>query len=519
MKVFLVEDETAIRQDIRNKVSWEQYGYELVGEASDGEMALPMIRKHRPDLIITDIRMPFMDGLSLSRMVKEEFPNTKIVIISEEDDFECARQAIEIGVERYLLKPITSAKLSLVLQEIKDKMDQSALQHNSLMHYRNELQEYEQFERRHFFEMVLKGQLSASEIYEKAARLRLEIAASGYNLLLLYLQEKEDEILHFFLRNPQYIVVHLNVECYGILVMADWDEIRLMTERSVEYVKDAVKKHGEDFTWYVAVGSPVERLSMLSECYQKVSKCFAYRFMMPKQHVLEENLLAKYDVQEEENSIKRVKSAYMDSEVIREFLQRGSEAEIEHVVKSYMQSVQSALESRMFADYLLLHVRFTTIAYVESLGVTQEQFLEELGYDIGAGVKDLQSYVVQTLKAALSIRDKQRDDQTGRIIRQAVDYINENYMDESLSLHQVAAHVNVSANYFSTVFRQNMRMTFTEYVTKKRMDKAKKLLRSTDTMASEIARIVGYKDAHYFSFVFRKTQGCSPREYRFGKKG
>lgn len=125
LKVFLVEDETVIREGLRDRIPWEQYGYRFVGEAADGEVALPLIRKTRPDVLITDIKMPFMDGLSLSRIVREEFSKTKILIISGYDDFEYAREAISIGVDQYILKPVTRMSLRKVLQELKEKSRQS----------------------------------------------------------------------------------------------------------------------------------------------------------------------------------------------------------------------------------------------------------------------------------------------------------------------------------------------------------------------------------------------------------
>lgn len=121
LKVFLVEDETLIREGLRDRIPWEQYGFRFVGEAGDGEMALPLIRKTRPDVIITDIKMPFMDGLELSRIVKEEFPKTKILIVSGYDDFEYAREALTIGVDQYILKPVTRMNLRKVLEELKEK--------------------------------------------------------------------------------------------------------------------------------------------------------------------------------------------------------------------------------------------------------------------------------------------------------------------------------------------------------------------------------------------------------------
>ena len=118
IKVFLVEDEILIRNGIKNSIEWEKEGYEFVGEASDGELALPIILKEKPDILITDIRMPFMDGLELSRLVKKELADIKILILSGYDEFEYAKEAIKIGVTEYLLKPISSASLLNTLKDV-----------------------------------------------------------------------------------------------------------------------------------------------------------------------------------------------------------------------------------------------------------------------------------------------------------------------------------------------------------------------------------------------------------------
>ena len=182
-KVFLVEDETVIREGLRDRIPWDQFGYRFVGEAADGEMALPLIRKTKPDVLITDIKMPFMDGLSLSKIVSKEFPRMKIIIISGYDDFEYARQAIEVGVDQYLLKPVTRMKLKNVLLELKDKIEQDQEQEDYRTQFQNEIQEYEQFSRRRFMEKILEGELSVKEIYDEAERQSIEITAAGYNLL------------------------------------------------------------------------------------------------------------------------------------------------------------------------------------------------------------------------------------------------------------------------------------------------------------------------------------------------
>ena len=122
-KVFLVEDETVIREGLRDRIPWDQFGYRFVGEAADGEMALPLIRKTKPDVLITDIKMPFMDGLSLSKIVSKEFPRMKIIIISGYDDFEYARQAMIYGAADFIVKPLKEKELGDALVRAKKQFE------------------------------------------------------------------------------------------------------------------------------------------------------------------------------------------------------------------------------------------------------------------------------------------------------------------------------------------------------------------------------------------------------------
>lgn len=529
LKVFLVEDESVIREGLRDKIPWEQYGYTFVGEAADGEMALPLIRKTRPDVLITDIKMPFMDGLSLSKIVNAELPRTKIIIISGYDDFEYARQAIQAGVEQYLLKPITKLTLRKTLLEMKEKIQQDKEQKDYQAQFQNDLHVYEQFSRRRFMEKLLEGELSVQEIYQGAAKLGLQLSASSYNLLFLYLQEKDkermeqflqrqDQVLHYFLRHPQYILFRWNVNCYGVLIKGEKSQMEELSQRGLAHIRQVCTGE-EQLEWYAALGKPVERLSMLPQCYQGVNHYFAYRFIVPGIQVLTEDTLAEYLTAQEDRGIKGVDTAKMNPELIRDFLEKGSVSEICDFVESYLQSIGEALESRMFRDYVVLHIRFTAIAYLESIGVSQEEYIKRLGdKDVCRKAAEIPDYFAFMLKTAMDIREENSSYQSGKLLRRAQEYIDENYDREELSLNNVAAEVNVSANYLSAVFSQTMQKTFVEYVTGKRMEKARKLLRTTDCSSSEIAAQVGYKDPRYFSFVFKKTQGVSPREYRNGKR-
>lgn len=414
LKVFLVEDESIIREGLKNSIPWEQFGYTFVGDAGDGEMALPLIRKTRPDVLITDIKMPFMDGLELSHVVSNELPSTKIIIISGHDDFEYARQAISIGVEQYLLKPITRSSLQKVLSELKTKIENEREQSNYLKKFQSEYHEYEQLSKRHFFEKVFDRKLAVKEIYDEASKLGIELNAECYNLALVFCKDGEDELIRYFARFNEYLIIRWNINVYCILITGDADRIVDLSNRC----KQNIVRICEAFTdspWNMSLGKHVERLSQLPDCYEQISAVFGYRYLIPDEHILTEE------------SIVQIKG---NNESIDE-------------------EANDSLES-----------------------------------------------------------------QAKNVIKIALKYIEDNYTNEELSLNDVSAYCNVSPNYFSTLFSNDIQQTFVEYVTNKRITKAKKLLKNTTLHTGEIAAQVGYKDQHYFSVVFKKIQGCSPREYR-----
>lgn len=145
VKVFLVEDEAIIRRGIKKNVEWEKNGFEFVGEAGDGEYAYPQILKTEPDILITDIKMPFMDGLELSHLVKKILPNTKIIILSGYNEFEYAKEAITIGISEYLLKPVTAASLTAVLRKVKEEIREEKEKSRLLERYFVSYEKYNAF--------------------------------------------------------------------------------------------------------------------------------------------------------------------------------------------------------------------------------------------------------------------------------------------------------------------------------------------------------------------------------------
>lgn len=534
LKVFLVEDESSVRENLRDGIMWQQYGYQFAGEAGDGEMALPLIRKIKPDVLITDINMPFMDGLALTGIVKKEFPQIKIIIISVHNDFEYAQRAIQAGVERYLLKPVSRSALQKALQEIREKINDERERENYQEKFKEDMQEYEQFSKKIFFEKVFEGHLSVQEIYEEAQKFSLEMDAASYNLAMVSLWQKRnteerskesrllagkrEELARYFQRYPEYLMFRWNFNTHGILLKGEEEQMEELENRCREAIVRICSGHDSEMEWCCAIGEPVRRLSMLPQVYSKVNHMMSCWFLKPGQHILTMETTGFASKGEGKESLREVDIAKADPEIIKNFLAHGQAEEVEDFVDGFLESQKDALRSKLFRDYLMLSIRFTAVAFVERLGYSREDLLENTYTDkmqvLSLGVEDMRFYMQELLRRAIELGDRAMESQGKKLVKRATLYIEENYTRDSISLNEVADAVEVSANYFSTVFRQETGMTFTEYVTKKRMDKAKQLLRQTERPSGEIASEVGFKDSHYFSFVFKKTQGCTPREYR-----
>lgn len=545
LKTFLVEDEVVVRETIKRMIPWEQYGFELVGEAADGEMALPLILKSRPDLLITDIKMPFMDGLTLSKLVKKELPDLKIVILSGYDDFNYAKQAISIGVDDYLLKPITKNAFIERLQEIHDRYEHEKTQKEYYEKFRLEMQEYEKNASRDFFESLVRADSDLEEIYQRADKLNLDIVAEAYNVLIFspdtqdgsgslaegYSQWEADvhkKIGNYFLNHPFAMLFRHQVFSYAILVKGQRETIKSNTRECVEQIRRIMEEAGKNEGWFVAAGEEADRLSQIRQSYRTAVRAYGFRYLYDGNvlyyHMLEEVKESSGESSGESSDgenvyLKSVNVNALDPAILQKFLSSGLADEVKSFLHDYFYAIgQEPMGSMVFRNYVVLNVRFSVLSFLKKMGYDDSEFVKEETEDIikqtSGSMAASVSYCEKLLKKAIEIRDENAGSQNHSVLKQAVKFIDAHYMDEELSLNKVAQVALVSANHFSALFSQNMGQTFIEYLTGLRMSRAKELLRCTPKRSSEIAGEVGYKDAHYFSYLFKKTQGMTPSEYR-----
>lgn len=541
LKIFLAEDEVVVRETIKRMIPWEELGFELVGEAADGEMALPLLIRQQPDLLITDIKMPFMDGLTLARLAKKEIPGLKVVILSGYDDFNYAKQAIGIGVEDYLLKPITKNALIERLSEIRSRYEHEKTQKEYYEKFQREMQAYEKNSSRDFFEALVDGSMDMMEVYKRAEKLGLDIVAEAYNVLIFTMNCDEDfsgqrdeyssweaeslELLeNFFAGHSSAMLFRSNIFSYGVLLKGQRETIEENTRACVDEIRKILSRQDGRREWFLAVGQSVERLSQIQKSYHTASRAFSQRYLY------DENILY-YDEMEtmehpggqaetEDNAyLQKVDVNALNPAILQKFLSNGLQEETENFVKDYFYAIgQEPMESLVFRNYVILNVRFSVISFIKGLGCDTNEMesadTEEVLAESGKNMESAIAYAKKMISQAIEIRDQNSGNKNRSILKSAVDFIDSHYMEEDISLNTVANVANVSSNHFSALFSQNMGQTFIEYLTTLRMNKAKELLRCTGMRSSEIAGEIGYKDAHYFSYLFKKTQGMTPSDYR-----
>ena len=536
LKVFLVEDEFVVREGIKNNIDWSGHGYDFCGEAGDGEVAYSMIQKLKPDIVITDIKMPFMDGLTLSHMIKSEFPWIEIIILTGYEDFQFAREAIKIGVSCYLLKPVNGESIMKEVDALSEKIREKKAEREAAQRYEEEMRERTELDKRDFFNTLIKGGASASDLIAEAKKLSIDISALRYNIMLLKIWSDKHDIGEFsnsVLRVEETVraiadelgavFFDFTVEGTALLFKGDDDkDIKRKIDRAVAKMKDLFSGY-KHIRYFGAIGQTVGRITEIHTSFDWASRAYAHLYLTSENAFLvgsAEGLRPETNV----DIPSEIDPKHIDRRLMKRFLRGGEVSEISFFLEEYLNNIgDHALRSKMLRQYIAMDVYFCVADFVENeLGLSKEEMEQKISFPDGEVLLDenkTHDYLSEILGTALDLRE---DHSLGRyhdVMKDAITYISEHYSDEELSLNTLAAQVNFSPNHLSSIFKQETGQPFIKYLTDYRMNMAKELLRRSSKKSNEIGIMVGYKDPHYFSYLFKKTQGVTPTQYRSMGRG
>lgn len=533
LKVFLAEDEFIIREGIKNNIDWQAYGYEFCGEASDGELAFPLIQKTRPDILITDIKMPFVDGLALSRLVKKELPETEIIILSGYEEFDYAKEAIQIGVARYLLKPINGETLLQEIDSVAEIILGKQKEKEIREKYQKEMEENSLRDQMDLFQHLVTGDCSMEELLSVADKLDLKIMAPWYSIVLLKIQSMKHDYEEYSgsivavderiakLAEPEHVLIFDRaLEGRAFLFKADSEEELLAYQK--EYLGDVkeVLSGYANLRYFGGIGTPVNRLREIPASFEDASHAFAHRYLVAESCILDSSLLMQEGAAEHEDfRISAVNPEQIDRAKMQEFLRTGDLDEVVYFVDEFFGKLDGgAMKSRIFRQYITMDAYFSIVDFLKGLGLQKDEIeAPDQDSSILQDEKSAMDYIVRIMNKALVLREKRASSRYEDVVSEVIHYIEDNYAQEELSLNLLASHVNFSPNHLSMIFSQQTGQTLIRYLTDYRMNRAKELLRCSSKKSSVISMEVGYKDPHYFSYLFKKTQGMTPTQYRGGR--
>ncbi len=527
--VVVADDEDELRNALCGMIPWEDLGFCLVGSASNGLDALELVEKLEPDLLLTDIRMPFISGVELAHQVREIRPFIHIAFLSGFDDFEYAKLAIQYNIVSYMLKPLTMEGLQKELKLIREKMDAQF----QLFREQSRLQaERENFLIPLMLDEYPQQKLSDEEVMSQAKECGLiteNESKRHFVVLVTSIVDAKgccqttpatvrsvsmiaDKYLHqvSFFSGGKVVTLLMGSS-------ADFDEyLHILTSELVQMSERIM-----NLLCNIGISRETDSLGRLHSAYRESVEAFAYsepgcsniRFLSDMKS------LTQADAEGMTDMVGRVENAF----------KTGARAELEKGLEQLVAMAQRSQHGKNWLDMASLHLvsetyrLLYTAAGEEAMAELQDRgLLPNVGFHYRPAM-ELQGDLLEFCACAMELLSNQQKKGSDLLCAQALDAIDRNYSDESFSLVSLSSMLGVSPNHLSACIKRGAGETFINILIRKRMDNARELLLTTNMKILEIAQQCGYSDQHYFSYCFKKYCGVSPnmlrRQSAFGQKG
>lgn len=531
-RIILVDDEEEVRKGIIKKINWEDAGFRVVGDAENGKDALEKIENLEPDVVLTDIKMPYMDGLSLTEKIRQKYPSIKVIIFSGFDDFEYAKRAIKLNVTEYILKPVNVEELTLILKRIKHNLDEEIEHKRNVNLLRESYKNSLPIIREHFLNAVVQGNLLPAEIDEKMEEYNIPIANAkkwvaaaisveqgGHTELKTLSLHEEQELIPISVK--EMVKEKLKEYCRFVLFNAASEMVLLAaiddgnTQTGlIDVLGDICKetKRILEVPVTIGIGHSCTELKDISHSYHSALNALGYKAIIGSGSTIYINDVEPlqygkllFDSKDEAELINAVKF--------------GPEEKIESVVSSVVGRMNDAkVHTRQYQVYRL-SVMNCIIRLTQQYNINLPEVMNGEGdfWDMAKTMQKRDDFYRWLKTSAGRINkaiSEERDNTTKNIINDAKQYIMDNYQNPDLSVEMICRQLHMSPAYFSTVFKKETGQAYIAYLTEVRLNKAVELLSTTNDKTYVIASKVGYQEQNYFSYVFKKQFGISPTKYR-----
>ena len=518
-RVLLVDDEEDIREGISRKMDWLGLGFSLVGEAANGQDALELAESLRPDVILTDIKMPFMDGLELCRILTDRLPAARFVVFSGFDAFEYAKQAIQMNVVEYILKPINADELSAVLRRLKDQLDRERAERRNVELLRSRYTENLPVLRELFYANLLDGHIEPGTERERAARLDIDLQGEEWAVGLAYIGSDRRDALST-LSVQKLLEESLTADRCRLTLYNDWVAVIVsLTESFTIYdlirVLDRVCTLAASYlglTLTVGVGAPCKELSGMARSAAEARTALEYRSMVGRGQVIYIG-----DLEPDGGQVLTFEEA--DERTLTAAVRLGSEQEVRDAAAALAGKIREANPSAGQYNLFLMELVTHLMKMTRRSGVGVEEVFGT-GFSLPIqdsalpSLEELEDWCAERYLRLRTLIRRRQTDSAGQTVETAKEYIRQHYAESDLSVEKLCAYLHLSSTYFSTLFKRETGTSFTAYVTTVRMEAAAEAICGTEEKTYLIAQRCGYEDPNYFSYVFKRHFGVTPTKYR-----
>lgn len=532
LKMIIADDEDNVREGLRELVPWEEMNVEIAAVAADGQEALELCRELKPDILLTDIRMPMMDGLETALKLKEFHEQVRIIIISGVQDFNYVKTALHLHADGYILKPIKIPELQDTVNKVVASITAERSRDEHEQKLKQQLQENLPTLREKFLANLVQGMYkSEQEVRDKLAFFGLPLEMPGsWRAAVFRIDDYEQAIERY---NEEYKQL-LSFSIFNIM-----EEIASRSPNSVTFamkenefvmiLNQAVLNHYElldlcqqiidsinrflKIDISVGIGNPVANILGLHQTYYEACSAIEYKFFTGKNSILQ---ISDFKTEQAGWEFPLV---YEEQSKLFNFMKMGQQEEVARKLDDIFASVCSN--------------RNCPAGYVQSICIELINLASKTLFELGENpdpiigdfpsmfsevyskrdVSDLQGMMHEFFGKLTGFFAQKHNQKNSHMIKKIKDIIAKSYM-ENLTVARLSEEVFLSPNYISLIFKQETGENITEYITKIRMDAAKELLKDLDLKILEVAEMVGYENATYFSTVFKKSVGMHPQKYR-----
>ena len=517
-KLIFVDDEDIVREGITSRIPWGRNGFELAGVFDNGQAALDYINDNDVDVVLSDISMPRMDGLTLSRKIAESHPGTQVLLLTGFEEFEYAQEAVRHRVKEFLLKPITAEELKTVLDRTRDELDRLRNAEKEQDRLRELLDRSLPLLRERFFYSLVSGRLNREEISRRREFFAWNDLGASYLVIIISLPEEWEEITRLALAEESKKLISGDDTVFSnrnedlvLLLQGSEGESMVKRARSIaERLFSSALGLG-DSPVTIGIGESVEELEDVNRSYLGAGNAVDHTRVLGITRIQSIDDIRQKTRVSQEAFISRARRLV---KALREGFRHSAQDALTEIFRLFEESYLTSSDVAAYLARLQYHLS----DFVDEMGISVRDDFKELSLTAEprrfTKLDDAKRYFSKQIsKIEDHVRQKSNDAAHSRIDK-ARHIISKRFTDNSFSLQDICSEIYLSTSQFSALFKEGTGQTFVEYLTEVRIDEAKRLLKATDLRSYEIADRVGYQDPRYFSSIFKKITGFTTTEYR-----